>query len=456
MLDMSEWEKLRLYKKLGSSDQKLFLSTVTEVAELIDKPPSGLDTFVDHSIDHCYRVAKCVEAILPKIELNKAERLALLYSIIFHDIGMWTRRGEIYECMDNDKFTEFAKKQFGAEALKKVETLIKSENKWIGELALLHMVALCNREYHPKRSADIVRDGKIVKGVTSKTLLGIIARIIEAHGLDSDRVLKDPGFNKDLIVLDKRQEPINVRYLAFLLRLGDLLDTGEPRIPYLLWEYLSPLPPESEIHWKRVENLKILATPDQIEIFMGNFGDDEIGERALQLAKKWINYIKNDIENLRKLCEQPVNYGQDDRPKMGNLELKNVPKDKFWYIKDEEVEALKSYYELRLGKLERMLRNLEMMTKKIFQSKEPLSVEYINESLKRIDIYLQSFKPLLDFFIKICKLAEVANWRIKDTLNRYVHLCNGIGELSKKNKLPQVSMPLLNEVKLILEGDVNV
>lgn len=410
---------------------------------------------MDHSIDHCYRVAKSVDAILPKIELNKAELLALLYSIIFHDIGMWTRRGEICECMGNGKFKEFAKKQFGADALKEVETLIKSENKWIGELALIHMVALWNRQYHPKRSADIVRDGKIVKGVTSETLLGIIAIIIEAHGLDSDRVLKDPCFNRDLIVLDTRQEPINVRYLAFLLRLGDLLDTGEPRIPYLLWEYLSPLPSESEIHWKRVENLKILATPDQIEIFMGNFGDDEVGKRALQLAEKWINYIKNDIENLRKLCEHPVNYGQDDRPKMGNLELKDVPKDKFWYIKDEEVEALKSYYELRLGKLERMLRNLEMR-KKIFESEESLSVEYINESLKHIDVYLQSFKPLLDFFIEICKPAEVANWRIKAALNNYVHLCNGMGVISKQNKLPQVSMPLLNEVKLILEGDVNV
>ena len=320
----SKWKNLSLLKALEEHDQGYIFDTADYVADLIKEAPLGLETYVNHDIDHCYRVAKRVGEIQPEIELNTAEVHSLLYAIICHDIGMWTRQKEIYKAKGDDGFEQFAKESFGSETLKQINNLLESDDKWIGERALQVMVARWNRQYHPERSADSVRNEDIIKssGRFKNNLLDIIARIIEAHGWDSDRVRTDTYLNRTIVVTEEGEESVNVRYLAFLLRLGDLLDIGEARIPYLLWEYLNPLPAESAAHWKMVQNLQIgEITPDKIEIVKEEFCEDAVGIRSRQLAEQWMNHIKEDIENLRKLCNNPKSYGLDDPTKNRGIEI---------------------------------------------------------------------------------------------------------------------------------------
>ena len=445
MSDSSKWENLSLLKKLERRDKEFVLDTVDSVAVLINNSPLGLETFVAHDIDHCYRVARRVGEILPEIKPNMAESLSLLYAIICHDIGMWTKQKEIYKAMRDDEFEQFAKKDCGAETLKKISNLLESEdNKWIGERALQVMVAHWDREYHPKRSADIIRNGDIIKiSEKTKNILEIIARIIEAHGWDSDRVRTDPYLDRTIVVTEGRREPVNVRYLAFLLRLGDLLDIGEARIPYLLWEYLNPLPAESEAHWKMVQNLQIGdITPDKIEIFKGEFCEDAVGIRSRQLAEQWMGYIKVDIENLHKVCNNPEQYRVDDRPKIGKLNLKVTVGNKLQYIEPAEVEALKCIYDSNLDLLEQELKNLT----------EVIRIAKTTADLDDVSSFLQDFKPLLEYFKEIYKEANVANWKLRNALKKYVYLCNKINEL---HTLP-VKAPLLEEIKYILGGSRNV
>lgn len=445
MPDNTKWENLSLFKKLEERDKEFVLDTVDSIAVLIKKSPLGLETFVAHDIDHCYRVAMRVGEILPEIKLNMAEGLSLLYAIICHDIGMWTRRKEIYKVVGDDGFEHFAKEHFGAETLKEINDLCESRSAWMAEQALLIMVAHWNRTLHPKRSADCIRNDDIItiSGRSKNDLLEIIARIIEAHGWDSDRVRTDPYLDRVIVVTEESGESVNVRYLAFLLRLGDLLDIGKARIPYLLWEYLNPLPAESEAHWRMVQNLQIGdIAPDRIEIIKGEFGKDAVGRRSRLLAKQWMDYIKMDLENLHKLCDDPESYGLDDRPKIGELKLKCHIGNKLQYIEPAEVEALRRIYDLNLDLLEQELKNL---TGVIASAKTPTD-------LKEVNHFLQNFKPLLEYFNEIYKEANVANWKLRNALKNYVYLCNKINEL---HTLP-FNAPLLKEIKHILGGSRNV
>lgn len=445
MPDNTKWENLSLFKELEERDKEFVLDTVDSVAVLINKSPIGLETFVAHDMDHCYRVAMRVGEILPEIKLNKAEGLSLLYAIICHDIGMWTRREEIYKVMGDDGFVQFAKEHFGAETVKEINNLCESKSAWMGEQGLLIMVAHWNREHHPRRSADCIRNDDIItiSGRLKNNLLDIIARIIEAHGWDSDRVRTDSYLDGTIVVREEGREPVNVRYLAFLLRLGDLLDIGNARIPYLLWEYLNPLPAESAAHWKMVQNLQIgNITPDKIEIFKGEFCEDAVGIRSHQLAEQWMGYMKMDLENLHKLCDDPESHGLDDRPKIGELKLKCHIGNKLQYIELEEIEALKNIYNSNLELLEQELKNLA----------EVIRIAKTTADLEDVDRFLQYFKPQLEYFKEIYEEANVANWRLRNALSEYADLCN---ELNGLQPLP-VNTPLLEEIKHILGGSSDV
>jgi len=57
MPDNTKWENLSLFKELEERDKEFVLDTVDSLAVLINKSPIGLETFVAHDMDHCYRVA---------------------------------------------------------------------------------------------------------------------------------------------------------------------------------------------------------------------------------------------------------------------------------------------------------------------------------------------------------------------------------------------------------------
>jgi len=116
--------------------------------------------------------------------------------------------------------------------------------------------------------------------------------------------------------------------------------------------------------------------------------------------------------------------------------------NKLQYIEPAEVEALRRIYDLNLDLLEQELKNL---TGVIASAKTP-------KDLKEVNRFLQDFKPLLEYFNEIYKEANVANWKLRNALKKYVYLCNKINEL---HTLP-FNAPLLKEIKHILGGSRNV
>jgi molecular chaperone HtpG len=96
----------------------------------------------------------------------------------------------------------------------------------------------------------------------------ILARTVRAvcvgHGVSPIELEDDEEYPERRSI---RGDVVNVRFLALLLRLGDLLDISSDRACPLLLEANSPLPPESYAHWSQYQRVThYLVAPDRIEL----------------------------------------------------------------------------------------------------------------------------------------------------------------------------------------------
>lgn len=115
---------------------------------------------------------------------------------------------------------------------------------------------------------------------------------------------------------------VDVRLLAFLLRIGDLLDLDSRRISRIIWQYLDKISPESEAHWRKHEILHFTKlNPDEIAV-AGNFNYDRYGQvstEAFHLAKQWCGYLKSELFTLQKAMRSPQRYAMTPGRRFGEL-----------------------------------------------------------------------------------------------------------------------------------------
>lgn len=121
-----------------------------------------------------------------------------------------------------------------------------------------------------------------------------IADVCVAHGL-MHYELEDR--ERYPVRRDIRDYAVNVRLLAILLRLGDLLDMTSDRACPLLLNAANPLPADSLAHWTQYQRIMHRATtPDLIEITAECLNQEE--HRVLQ---DWCQWIVNEVAQARIL-----------------------------------------------------------------------------------------------------------------------------------------------------------
>lgn len=335
--DKTTWERLRLVKELiEKQDGKETWYDITEVAKhlapILSWRPLGLEEFTDHDLEHSYRIIRAIGAVLPEnIDLNKNELTILIYSAIFHDLGMWTKKREVENSLSNDQFVNFFESS-DPQSYKKIISLTDSLNKqdrYVGYLYLRPFVAMWSRMTHATRSAEILK-GELsdVEGIIpqriKKDLIAPIATLCASHSWSTEMVLTSDELDRCQVALtsDYDEDWVNLRFLSFLLRLGDLLDLDSHRISSLVWLYLGDLSPEAEAHWRMHSSLRFKSlNPDLIQV-IGQFNYDRYGEiaaEALNLAQKWCSYISKEVDGLRRISISSDKYGVDKRVKVGQL-----------------------------------------------------------------------------------------------------------------------------------------
>ena len=229
----------------------------------------------------------------------------MLLSALLHDAGMWTTREDANALRTDQDFKKYCSRHFEGKLDEVERELSSTGREWLGRLGLQLLAASYNRGKHAERLGSFVfnesKNSPSPTGQTLRILVGIdfveaVATVSVAHSWDRKKVLEDDslrprefGGNGDLV---------DLRFLAILLRLGDLLDLGEGRISSLMWDYLRPLNPVSEAHWRKESKLKVnRCEPDRIEI-SGHFDIDSGGikeREAYRLATDWLEWLEEEI-----------------------------------------------------------------------------------------------------------------------------------------------------------------
>jgi len=285
-----------LYKKLSemeladhgisplSSSIAQHLQKVTEI--LLGEVGTYMPDYTLHNIDHVVNVLDIVNDIIPdEVKLNRSELTILIYAVALHDIGMLINRDDAAQLKETESYrhllAEFDKDTPESDILSELirRTHVERSCEYIDKFKEdLHL-------YHLDFEIDGIDFRKHLKNV------------ILAHGLPVSK-LTDVNYPTNALI---GKERINVKYLALLLRMGDILDFDRSRTPLFLLEHRKVRNLKSVSEWEKhlsINGLSITST--QIE-FQAECHSAEIHRCVLDFLA-YIEYERKEtMECIRKM-----------------------------------------------------------------------------------------------------------------------------------------------------------
>lgn len=253
--------------------------------ELISKALQNISAIFPHYSRHDASHSKQIIVNIERLLGNKIKHLTatdmwlILESAYSHDIGMVITHKQI-EDLDSQGFSNFAKdiaaepshelQTFATEWLENKAQLPTGSNSHVFLNKYIQLISEWYRSKHPENSAKIIRNPYAEIGLDSprnellpRRLFDCLASICHAHGKSFDETIELPFSEAGMAT-----EDCHPRYVAFLLRIGDLLDIDDNRFcPVMMRMSGKKLPATSHAHYEKHRSIKhFRLDPDRIEI----------------------------------------------------------------------------------------------------------------------------------------------------------------------------------------------
>ncbi len=272
-----------------------------------------------HEQSHSNTIINNIESFLGEERiknLSPTNAWLILMAAYTHDLGMIVFHDLIEKQWLSDDFQEFLKDlsdssdedlKKDAQILLKVQNIsdvIDYENFSIGEVTPIRIrncvtkvVAEYIRKIHHQRSSDIIKGSdktffEIANSFYSNQipnrLLNVLGEVAYLHGVNFYEIFKRLEYKSNGISSDK----INPRFIACLLRLGDLLDVDDKRFNTFS-EKTFEFPISSKNHKEKHSSIKhLLINPEGIEITSVC-----PTEEVYRLARNWFDWLQEEVEN---------------------------------------------------------------------------------------------------------------------------------------------------------------
>ena len=269
--------------------------------------------YSQHDISHSITILDNIQRLLgrDRVErLGATDTFLLLMSALTHDLGMYMT----YEMVE---------KEWGKPEIKKlIESYAKSSDKIIASAANLlqeHYTRPANvaegfkwalavrnavtillahqmRRGHGDRSAELLEKSDFFRENASRfhfeslpeRYLTLIAQVAHLHGTDFNEVMNLPqkatGFKSDFV---------HPRFIACMIRMGDLLDVDNNRFnPYSL-AMVKDVPESSRAHYDKHQALKhLLISPEGIEVDLNC-----PTEASYRVAREMFDWLESEVAN---------------------------------------------------------------------------------------------------------------------------------------------------------------
>ena len=300
-------ETTRLFKWLKSMDNSLaarVLAVRAEVAKWLPQIVQFLPHYPSHGLDHSDRIIEQLSRLLFNerrlvVQFSPPEVYCLLCVAYLHDIGMVVSPGDAGDILASEAWKAFVvgddkiRDRYDKYLVLRDDPV--AENKdlttFLADQVLRQFVAEFVRRGHHERGKatlqlhpflrQLVDDGDSVAFATISDL-GV------AHGLQTAEIADDERFPVERDVFG---EKVNVRFLARLLRIGDLLDMSSKRADPMAAQAVGPLPRDSSPHWQQYSTKKHENVSPAVIEFTFECNDQE----THRVLRDWFSCLEAEV-----------------------------------------------------------------------------------------------------------------------------------------------------------------
>ncbi|SDK65858.1 HD domain-containing protein [Halanaerobium congolense] len=298
-----------------------------------------------HDQSHSVTIISKIEMLLGEKRINllsPSDTWLLLMSAYLHDIGMSLTYDLIEETWEDEKFQDHLKyiseKSNDKDLKEAANYLLDIQNEIIGDdtdrenkrnnfqekwavktrYYVTLIIANYFRKNHAENSKNIIQNNNKFSldenDLFNNRISDLLGEIAYSHQLDFEEMMDLLKYKSDGIYNDK----IHPRFIAAMLRMGDLLDLDNGRFNNRIEGVFGKLPNSSKNHQlKHASITHLLVSPEKIE-FAANCSNNE----TYRELKSWSNWLKNEIKNLSINWNNiiPGNF-ESGPPTIGNFDL---------------------------------------------------------------------------------------------------------------------------------------
>ncbi|HTQ69627.1 MAG TPA: hypothetical protein VMI13_13140 [Solirubrobacteraceae bacterium] len=283
------------------------------VSAWLEYVPASFPQYTRHTIAHSDEIVRQLSRLIfndedpeqATLELSSSEAYILITGALLHDAGMVVPDTAKAAVLASPSWSEWIaasrtrQRQVSAlEAFRAGDTPSDPTLRaFLADVRLRQLLSEFIRRTHHERVIPLLVDretdlGRFAFG--DPMLLQTIGAVCEGHGVARSDL--DDRYHYP----DRREvygAEVNVRLMAILLRLGDLLDMSHDRACPLLQSAAAPLPKASVAHWNQYSRIRHRVTsPEMIELDAECVTADE--HRLLQ---DWCQWIVDEVNGSRAL-----------------------------------------------------------------------------------------------------------------------------------------------------------
>ncbi|MEY4768937.1 MAG: hypothetical protein RL637_1576, partial [Pseudomonadota bacterium] len=264
-----------------------------------------------HDESHSRQILVHIERLLGDnlTRLTATDTWLLLEAAYLHDIGMVVTDKQLSENFDKIKqHAQSMKYSASDDLLIIIEALLASKENSANVIfnsvelpafqtlkLLREIIADYYRKHHPERAGKIINDpfNEIHLNSPRNELLPtrffrLLSKICEYHGADFEKVMELPQCQVGM-----GTEDCHPRFVACLLRLGDLLDLDDNRFCPVMMKIAGKLPDLSEAHHQKHLSIRhFRADTNRIEIVA------ECSDYASYIeTNNWFGWLRDEVKN---------------------------------------------------------------------------------------------------------------------------------------------------------------
>jgi molecular chaperone HtpG len=292
----------------------------SKIKDWLSLIPATFPDYTRHTIEHSDEVIRQLSKLLfenddstkPVVRLSSVEVYILIASAYLHDVGMVVSEKEKADLLKTEEWQQFTSDgQAGAKRWQAIEAFRKGsvpedecQRNFIADVQTRFLVAELIRRTHHLRAADILSQHEIglgMFGFGDPVLRETISNVCVGHGLSRHELIDNERFPERR---DIRNETVNVRFLALLLRIGDLLDMSSDRACPMLLNVVCSIPSDSLAHWTKYQRITHrLTAPDVIEIHALCQNQDEH-----RFLNDWCQWLVDEVKEAGNLMSRSLRH----------------------------------------------------------------------------------------------------------------------------------------------------